>query len=83
MSEKVDKTRRRKTKDALVFMVVGLNTHFKLPVAYFYIDGITGVKLAELVRECLDKIHSAGKINLNFKDMAVILYCYFCVVISV
>jgi len=29
-------------RNALVFLIVGLNSYWKLPIAYFLIDGMTG-----------------------------------------
>jgi len=31
-------------KDALVFMVVSVNSSWKIPIAYFFIDGLSGVE---------------------------------------
>ena len=30
-------------KDALVFMAVSINGSWKIPIAYFFIDGMSGV----------------------------------------
>ena len=37
---------------ALVFMVVLLNAGWKIPVGYFFINGLTGQKRAHLVQQC-------------------------------
>jgi hypothetical protein len=47
-------------KEALTFMVVAMNDSFKLPIAYFLIDGLTGKQRANLVRQCLTKLHNIG-----------------------
>ena len=46
--------------EALVFMVVALNDNWKIPVAYFMIDGMNGVERANLVKQCLLKLHDFG-----------------------
>ena len=55
-------------KEALTFMVVGVNDSFKLPVAYFLIDGLGGTERANLVTQCLSKLHDIGVtiISLTF-----------------
>ena len=40
-------------KDALVFMVVGVNGAWKAPVGYFLIDGLDSIERANLVHQCL------------------------------
>lgn len=47
-------------KEALVFLVTGINCNFKVPVAYFLVDGVTGVQRSELVKQCLERIHDTG-----------------------
>ena len=47
-------------KDALVFMVVGVNESWKVPVAYFFIDGLSGKERANLIKVCLKKLHDVG-----------------------
>lgn len=59
-------------KEALVFMVVGINHSFKLPVAYFFIDGLSGKERAGLVQQCLTRLHDAGVdvVSLTFDGCA-------------
>lgn len=38
---------------ALVFMIVALNGHWKIPVGYFFIESLSGSEKANLVKECL------------------------------
>lgn len=45
---------------ALVFMVVSLNGNWKLPCGYFLISGMSGVKRANFVHQCLLKLHDVG-----------------------
>lgn len=47
-------------KDALVFMVVAMNSSWKVPCAYFFIDGMTGCERANLIRICVSKLHDVG-----------------------
>jgi len=46
--------------EALVFMLVALDASWKLPIAYFLITGMTGTERANLVLECLRKLHTIG-----------------------
>ena len=43
--------------EALVFMAVGLNKNWKIPLGYFLIVSMTGVERANLVNQCLLKLH--------------------------
>ena len=47
-------------KDALVIMVVAVNTSWKVPVGYFLVDGMSGVERANLVNEALQRLHTTG-----------------------
>ena len=47
-------------KDALVFMVVSVNGSWKVPCAYFFVDGLSGIERANLVRVCIKKLYDAG-----------------------
>ena len=49
-------------KEALVMMAVSANGHFKLPLAYFLIDGLSAAERANITRICLEKLHSTGVI---------------------
>ena len=46
--------------DALVFMVVGLNVKWKLPIGYFLIKGMTGSEKANIVNIALKKLGDVG-----------------------
>ena len=46
--------------DALVFMVVGLNVKWKLPIGYFFIKGLTGSEKANIVNIALNKLRDVG-----------------------
>ncbi|KAH8034776.1 hypothetical protein HPB51_002190 [Rhipicephalus microplus] len=42
--------------NACVFMIVGINVRFKMPVGYFLIDSLTGAERAELAKQCIEKL---------------------------
>ncbi|KAL3181293.1 hypothetical protein MRX96_008789 [Rhipicephalus microplus] len=44
--------------NACVFMIVGINVRFKMPVGYFLIDSLTGAERAELAKQCIEKLAS-------------------------
>jgi hypothetical protein len=46
--------------EVLVFMIVSLNSHWKVPCAYFLIAGLSGVERANLLTQCLLKLHDVG-----------------------
>ena len=46
--------------EALVVMAVGLRNHWKIPLAYFNINGLKGDILAGIVRESLVRCHESG-----------------------
>lgn len=56
----IDSDELPKAKEALVFMLVCLNDAWKIPIAYFLIDGITGSQKAQLVIKCLEFIQESG-----------------------
>ena len=41
-------------------MAVGLNKSWKVPVGYFFIDGLSGEEHANLVKLCIKKLHDVG-----------------------
>lgn len=47
-------------KNALVFMVVALNESWKVPCGYFFIDSLTGRERANLVTQCIQRLHDVG-----------------------
>ena len=52
--------------DALVLMVVSLNSNWKIPCGYFLINGMTGKEKASLVTTCLEKLHDVGVEVVSF-----------------
>ena len=44
-------------KDALVFMVVGVNKTWKVTVGYFFVDGLSGHERDNLVKVRIKKLH--------------------------
>lgn len=47
-------------RNALVFLVVGLNDYWKLPIAYFLIDGMTGAERGNLLSKAIELISETG-----------------------
>ena len=46
--------------DALVLMAVSLNDSWKVPCAYFFVNGLSGEERANLIQECIQRLHDAG-----------------------
>jgi len=49
-----------KANQALVFMIVALNGHWKVPVGYFLIKSLTGSERSSLLLKCFELIHDSG-----------------------
>lgn len=45
---------------ALVLMVVAINESWKIPIAYFLINSMTGAERANIIRESLVRLHEIG-----------------------
>ena len=60
MGTTVDDDTNPVATEALVFMVVALNSNWKIPVGYFLIAGLSGTERANLVKQCLMKLHDVG-----------------------
>ena len=41
-------------------MLVGVNVHFKIPIGYKYINGITSVQMASFIHDALVELHPTG-----------------------
>ena len=52
--------------NALVFMVVSVNSNWKVPCGYIILDGMTGKEKASLVTTCLEKLHDVGVEIISF-----------------
>ena len=46
--------------DALVLMAVSLNDSWKVPCAYFLVNGLSGEERANLIEECIRRLYDAG-----------------------
>lgn len=59
-------------KEVLVFMVVCQNANFKIPVAYFLINGITGQEKSNLILKLLEHLNTTGIIitSLTFDGLS-------------
>ena len=51
--------------EALVFMIVSLTEHWKVPVAYFLIAGLQGSERANLVKVCIEKLYAVGVVVVS------------------
>jgi len=49
-------------RNALVFMLVALNSHWKVPLGYFLINSLDGKERASLLEKSLELIHETGVI---------------------
>lgn len=60
-------------RHALVFMLVAINGHWKVPVAYFFIKSLNSQERASLLQKCLELIHYSGIIvrSLTFDGASV------------
>ena len=47
-------------KDALVFMAVCVNGAWKVPLAYFFVDGLSGSECSNLIPVCLQRLWDTG-----------------------
>jgi hypothetical protein len=52
----------------LVFLLVALNSQWKIPIAYFLLDGLSAVEKANLVNGCLKMVNGCGAkiVSLTF-----------------
>jgi len=44
-------------KNSLIFFAVGINDYWKMPLAYFLIDGLGGKERANLLKEAINLLH--------------------------
>lgn len=58
--------------EAIVFMLVAVNGHWKIPVGYFLVNGLAAPEKANLVNKCLEFVHQPGLIisSLTFDGTA-------------
>ena len=47
-------------KDALVFLAVNVNGSWKVPCAYFFIEGLSGAERANLIKLCIWRLSDVG-----------------------
>jgi Transposase protein len=60
ISEGVSEEDPKPATEALVIMAVGVNFHFKIPIGYFFIAGLSGPEKANLVKISLQKVFETG-----------------------
>lgn len=51
--------------EALVFMIVPLNAGWKLPVGYFLLNGMNGTDKANLIKQCICRLHDTRHSHVN------------------
>lgn len=61
----IDFSDKEEAKEALVFMLVAINDTWKLPVGYFFINGLTSEQKASLVTQCPTLVKECGIIVAN------------------
>ena len=52
-------------KEAMVLMVVSVTESWKVPIAYFLVDGVSGKERANIIEECLRRLHDTGVTTLS------------------
>lgn len=59
-------------REAFVLLLVAINGHWKLPVAYFLTDGLDSKEKANIIVNCLVKVHATGVqvVSLTFDGAA-------------
>lgn len=50
---------KEQAKEALVFLVVAVNDHFKIPVAYYFVNSLNATEKANIVKEVLIFLNEA------------------------
>ncbi|KAK6168807.1 hypothetical protein SNE40_019984 [Patella caerulea] len=60
MGTELDEDSLPLAKEFLTFMAVSINGSWKLPIGYFFIDGMRGEERKNLVKSCLEQLHEVG-----------------------
>ncbi|KAL3244157.1 hypothetical protein MRX96_019422 [Rhipicephalus microplus] len=60
IGNEVDDDSNAVASEALVFMLVSLDSHWKVPCGYCLINGLSGKERANIVKLCLTKLHETG-----------------------
>lgn len=55
-----DERERPKATNVLVFMAVTVNSHWKIPIGYFAIKGLSGEERANLLTKCITLLHETN-----------------------
>lgn len=68
----IDSDSLPEAREVLVFMLVGINSSWKIPVGYFLVNSLSAAEKAELVKKCLAFINESGVIvtSLTFDGAA-------------
>lgn len=66
IGDNIDRDSLPEAKEVLlVFLVTCINGHWKLPLGYFCIDGLSGGERANLVKQCLQFLHESEVSNIS------------------
>ena len=65
MGFKIDDDSLSEASNALVFMAVGINGNWKIPIAYFLINSLTGIEKANIANECVRKLTEVGVVVVS------------------
>lgn len=52
-------------KEIFVFMLVAINESWKIPIGYFFINGMKAVERSELVKQCINIVLDCGIVLLS------------------
>lgn len=63
---KIDDDSLPVAKEAIVFMVVGVNCRWKIPIGYFLVDGVSASQRANLTKQCLTLLNSVKAKVISF-----------------
>lgn len=58
--DKAESNTTPEAKEAIVFLINCVNSRWKLPVGYFFIDGLSGSQKCNLVQMCLSLLYEVG-----------------------
>ena len=71
-SSNIDTDSLPEAKDALVFLLVAINSRWKIPIAYFLINGLSGKEKSNMVNKSIEIVHGTGAVvvSLTFDGAA-------------
>jgi len=60
LGKQINDTDLPKASSVVVLMVVGINSHWKVPVAYYFINSLNSIERADIVNDTLTFLHETG-----------------------